>query len=160
MTTPSMTIGSSLNSSHAPQTPVSQMATEVSKTEDLAHQQRRSTKLLPLILEDRDQCHGRDDCDAVNEMSIKAERDLTAENEFALGAVHSWLQEIEYVADVKNFTPSSDHQERGEDIILPMLYYLRKNLIDRIMGEFWLTFDPKWEAKVTRCAGNSPTSSG
>jgi len=136
------------------------MATEVSKIEDLAHQQRHSTKLLPLILEKRDQDRGGDNCDAVDEMSIKAERDLTARDEVALGGVRSWLEEIEHVADVKNSTPSSDHQEGGEDVILPMLYSLRKSLINRIMGEFWLIFDLKWEAQVTRCAGNSPTSSG
>jgi hypothetical protein len=160
---PSLTAGSSLNSSLAPPTPMSPVAAVVGKTGDFSHQKRIPIRRLPFISEEPDQDSSKSACDALHEVSIKIEKDSNTEeidNEVTTGGICSWLEDVVHVVHPKSSLMSDHSKEEHEKITSPILDSLRDGLIDRIMDKFWLAFDQKWKAQANQCAGNSPTSSG
>jgi hypothetical protein len=44
-------------------------------------------------------------------------------------------------------------------LIRPILSPMKQVLVDRIMTEFWEIFNQEWSSNLTRCAGDTPTSS-
>lgn len=161
---PSLSAGSSVSSVLDPPVPTPLAPILLQTAEGFTFQHPSPPKMLPLLLE-QDQEHSDNDYDKMDELPIKVERYLginkVDRDEGASNGDSDRLDGAGPSVDTESVKSASDHsKEERECLVLSMLDSLRNSLIDRVMDEFWLTIDQKWNAQASQCAGSSPTSSG
>lgn len=53
----------------------------------------------------------------------------------------------------------NDHAEGEKNLLRPIMSPMKRDLMDRIMAEFWTIVNQEWAANLTKCAGETPASS-